>query len=124
VVVFVTDGEPNGCDMVIADIAAFAGKAKQDAGIVTFAVGLDGSNTAQLDTIAAAGGTGQAFFVGNGNAEADLVAALEKIQTASMPCTFKLPAGSGDQPVDPKLVELTFTPTAAATPIDIPKVAS
>ncbi len=122
VVLFVTDGEPNGCVQDIASIAAFAA-AGQKAGILTFAVGLQGSNEAQLDAIAQAGGTAKAFFVGNGNAVADLIAALQQIQSASLPCTFKLPLESGGKAIDPKQVELDYLATSASSPVAIPKVA-
>jgi hypothetical protein len=51
----VTDGEPNGCENDDDDLAAIA-KAAHDAGVITFAVGLNGADFPLLDKIAKQGG--------------------------------------------------------------------
>jgi hypothetical protein len=110
VVVLVTDGEPNGCDDNVDHIAKEAADAYAAAGVLTFAVGLAGSNQATMDKIAQAGKSMQGFFIGNGNAEADLVAALKKIQQSSVGCTYAMPKPDQGQTVDPTLVNVTYTP--------------
>lgn len=110
VVILVTDGTPNGCDNSIANIAAEAAASKASNGVLTYAVGLVGSNQAQMDQIATAGGTAPAILIGNGNAEADLVAALKAIQGSQVACDFAMPQGTPAMPVDPKLVNVDYTP--------------
>jgi hypothetical protein len=114
VIVFVTDGEPNGCDENINNIAQHAAAAYATAGVPTFAVGLAGSNESQMQTIATAGNTGAPFLIGNGNAQADLAAALKAIQTTTLACVFAMPEAQGLDPIDPELVNLTYTPSGAA----------
>lgn len=106
VVVFVTDGEPTGCLRDTRDIAAIAGRGA-DNGVLTFAVGLEGSSEAQINAIAREGGSGNGIFVGDGNAEEDLLNALNAIRGRALACDFPLPTG---QNVDPQKVNVTFTP--------------
>lgn len=111
VVVLLTDGEPTACDTGIGTIAGHAAAAYAEAGVLTFAVGLAGSNEAHMNLIAQAGQTGQGFFIGNGNAEAELLAALEAIRQTVVACTFAMPdSGDPEHPVDPELVNVSYTP--------------
>jgi hypothetical protein len=123
VVLLVTDGEPNGCEEDINAIAAIAGDAYTTAEVMTFAVGLQGSNEQDMDAIAAAGGTVQGFFIGAANAEAELLAALQAIQQTAVSCTFAMPESSDpSKPVDPQQVNVTYTPPGATDPITILQV--
>lgn len=112
VVVLVTDGEPNGCDNDINHIAKVAADAYGASGVQTFAVGLAGSNQTSMDKIAQGGNTSQGFFIGNGNAKADLIAALKKIQSSSVACVYATPKAEPGKIVDPKLVNVNYTPSA------------
>jgi hypothetical protein len=123
VIVFVTDGQPVGCDENIDNIALHAATAWATAKVPTFAVGLAGSNEAQMQTIATAGNTGAPFMIGNGNAEAELAAALKEIQKSTLACVFAMPEAQGPDPIDPELVNLTYTPTGGGQ-ITIGKVNS
>jgi hypothetical protein len=109
VVVLVTDGEPNGCNEDIGAIAALAGEAAAE-GVLTYAIGMAGSNEGQLDQVAAAGNTDSAFFIGQGSVHTELVAALKKIKKSQLACTFALPeaAEAGEQ-VDPHEVNVNYT---------------
>jgi hypothetical protein len=108
-VVLVTDGEPNGCDEDITHIADLA-TAAAATGIPVYAVGIEGSNVAQIDQIAAAGGTNVGYFVGSANSEADLVAALKDIQAQQVSCAFTFPTEStGEDPLSPDLVRVEYT---------------
>lgn len=113
VIVFVTDGEPNGCDENIDHIAKHAADAYSAAKVQTFAVGLAGSNEGDMAKIAVAGNTMTPFLIGNGNAEADLAAALKEIQKSTLSCVFAMPEATGPDPIDPGLVNLTYTPENA-----------
>ena len=121
VIVFVTDGEPNGCDENINNIAEHAAAAYATAGVPTFAVGLAGSNETDMQKIAVAGNTGTPFLIGNANAEADLAAALKEIQKTTLACVFAMPEAQGPDPIDPDLVNLSYTPTGAG-PVTIGRV--
>jgi hypothetical protein len=127
VIVLLTDGEPNGCDENVGNIAAEAEDAYASAGVLTFAVGLAGSNQGTMDAIAKGGHTDQGFFIGNGNAQADLLAALEQIRKTSVACEFLMPQPTTGETVDPKLVNVSYTPGAggeAQTLGQVPDAAS
>ncbi len=116
VVVLVTDGMPHGCGGKVDEIAAKAKKAYDEAGVLTFAVGLVGSSQATMDLIAQQGQTGQAFFISNSNnAEADFLATLHSIQTQSAPCAYAMPQAGPGEKVDPQLVNVTYQ-QGSATP--------
>lgn len=110
VVVLVTDGAPNGCGNDIAQIAQIAQDARDGSGVLTYAIGLVGSNQTDMDTIAEAGGTTQGFFIGNGNATGDLLAALKAIQGSQLACEFAMPSSHEGASVDPNLVNVNYTP--------------
>jgi len=123
VVLLVTDGEPNGCDENISDIAKFASDAYAAKEILTFAVGLQGSNEGSMNAIATAGNTQSGFFIGNGNAEADLLAALKQIQKSTVACTFAMPeAPDPTKPINPQKVNVKYTPSNSSDPTTIKQV--
>jgi hypothetical protein len=109
VVVLVTDGEPYGCDTNTQNIARLASDANM-AGVLTYVIGLTGASEAQLNQLAAAGGTEEAYFVSDGNtATADLLAALIAIKGKALTCDFDVPAQTADgKEIDPKLVNVNY----------------
>lgn len=119
VIVLVTDGEPNGCDENIDNIAAIAASAFA-AGAPVFVVGIEGSNEMQIDQIATAGGTDAGYFVGSANAEAELLAAMQDIQGKSVSCTFAYPQEEPDQPLSPDLMRIEYT--SGSEVIRVPRV--
>jgi hypothetical protein len=94
IIILVTDGDPTGCTnnnaSAVADVAgdALAGTPS----IRTFVVGMDGANFGNLDDIADAGGTDEAFDVGSGTSA--FVAALEEIRVDAITCEYVLPIPS------------------------------
>ncbi len=109
-VVLVTDGLPNGCNEDTAAIASLASGALASAGVLTYAIGMDGADLAQLDPIANAGGTGQAFVVGAGTVHKDLVAAFEAIGTMPLECVLPMPdSDETGQEIEPSEVNVTYT---------------
>ncbi len=110
-VVLVTDGEPNGCETDIEKIAGLAEQAYNTFLVTTYVVGLDGANKTQLDTIAAAGKTDAAFFLGSGDIETALLEAFQAIQGKGLACQFKLP---DDETVDPAAINVLYSPTKEA----------
>ncbi len=116
-VVFVTDGEPNGCDSTIDDAAGAAALARGDAGtgISTYVVGI--GKVKSLDAIAKGGGTGQAFIVSTADPQqtaVDLRAALGAIRGASLGCEYPIPSPPAGQTLDFDAVNVVFTPSAGA----------
>jgi hypothetical protein len=114
-VVFVTDGEPNGCDSTIDDAADAASLAWSDAGTgtPTYVVGI--GKVKSLDAIAKGGGTGQAFIVSTADPQqtaVDLRAALGAIRGASLGCEYPIPSPPTGQALDFDAVNVVFTPTA------------
>jgi hypothetical protein len=124
VVIFVTDGEPNGCDEDFDNISMLAATALADSGVTTYAIGLEGSSTAQMDQLAAAGGTSQGIYIGDSaNAEEELLSALNMIRADTLSCDFPMPEAMGDDmEIDPAKVNVTFTPAGgmAATLGQVP----
>jgi hypothetical protein len=116
VIVLITDGEPQGCDMNANNIAQIAADAYMTSGVLTYAVGLTGSSEAQLNQLAMAGGTNNAYFVADGGtATQDLLAALLAIRGMPIACDFPLPtATAGGQVIDPALINVNYTLGGAA----------
>lgn len=115
VVVLVTDGEANGCGEDIGDIADLAAAALTASDIHTYAIGLTGSQEADMDAIAEAGGTMQGIFVSDGeNAQQELLAALGKIRGQVLDCDFPMPEPKPGIDVDPSLINVNYTPGGGA----------
>ncbi len=108
-VVLVSDGEVNGCDEDASAMAKIVADAHA-VGVDTFAVGLAGYFEAQMNALAQAGGTGQAFFIGKTDVELDLLTALQSIQQKQVSCDLPMPQASQGMTVDPKLVNVDYTP--------------
>ncbi len=125
VVVFLTDGEPNGCDESESGITAFAANAFAQEEILTFSIGLEGSNTSLMNAIAVAGGTGPtAFYIGNAGGEQQLLAALKAIQEIAVACTFAIPQSPDPtKEVDPNKVQIDYDPGDGGDQVGIPQVA-
>jgi hypothetical protein len=118
VVVFVTDGEPNGCDTNWNDINQIASDALAASGVTTYAIGLttmNGGGVSQddMNDLAEAGGTNMAFFVSDSaTAAAELTATLNAIRGMAIACDFPLPSStSSGMAIDPRLVNVNYTPT-------------
>jgi von Willebrand factor type A domain len=112
VVVLVTDGEANGCNNDVGDIAQLAADALAATGVRTYAIGLTGSQQRDINQIARAGGTEQGIFVSDGaNTEQELLAALGDIRGQVLDCDFAVPEAKPGLDVDLSLINVNFTPT-------------
>lgn len=111
VIVLITDGEPQGCDTNIRNIAAIAADAYMTNGVATYVIGLSGSNEQTLDQIASAGGTERAYTVSDGDtATTDLLQALLAIRGMAISCELDVPkADSSGMAIDPKLINVNYT---------------
>jgi len=124
IVVVASDGAPNGCPSVPVDgndpdaIADLASNAFYYNGVLTFAIAIDGANVADLDKIAAAGGTTVAFDI-TGDISA-FVQEMQNIQGTVLSCEFLIPdVGDGD--FDPGKVNVVYTPGDGSPPETIPQ---
>jgi hypothetical protein len=115
VVVLVTDGQPNGCDNNITNIAALASNALATSDVRTYAIGLTGSRESDMDAIAAAGGTTEGIFISDGaTAKQDLLDALAAIRGSVLDCDFDMPKATDGQQVDPTKINVNYTPAGGA----------
>ncbi len=107
IVVLATDGEPTDCDTSIANIANVAATGHNATPAVdTWVIGI--GNVANLDTIAAAGGTNKAIIVDTSAGSQAFLDAMKSIKGQALGCEFLVPAPSGGGAVDPNKVNVTF----------------
>jgi uncharacterized protein YegL len=109
VVILATDGEPTECDVVLADIQAVAaGGATNKPAILTYVIGV-GSSLSNLNAIASAGGTSQAFLVDTTqDVTSQFLAALNTIRAnSSGTCTYPIPTPQVSVSYDKVNVQLT-----------------
>jgi hypothetical protein len=112
VVVFITDGDPNGCDEDVTNISNIAGDAYTNSNVLTYAIGIQDATVSTINKIAQKGHTGSGFFIAsNGNVETELLSAMLQIKGDNVSCDFALP-NSGLY--DPSNAKVTYTPTAGA----------
>jgi hypothetical protein len=112
-VVLVTDGEPHGCNSTIMEAADAASAAATST--PTYVVGI--GKVKNLDALAMAGGTGQAFIVSTSDPRQtaiDLANSLAKIRGSSLGCEYRIPAAPAGQTLDFNAVNLVFTPSGGA----------
>jgi hypothetical protein len=131
VVVMATDGFPSEC--VPLDIPTIAGiAAKGLAGppsISTFVIGVFAPAEAteaqmNLNAIASAGGTKQAFVINlSQNVTQQFVAALNAIRTAALSCEFKVPTPAPGETLDYYSVNVQYT-SGAGQAVTIGNVSS
>jgi Mg-chelatase subunit ChlD len=107
--VLATDGEPNACGATtIDDIANLAKSARNYNGVLTYVIGVAGSSIANLDKIAAAGGTTAAYDITN---DISLFSKkMEEIRSAALGCEFEIPPPPDSQVIDPDKVNFSYTP--------------
>jgi hypothetical protein len=124
VVVFATDGEPqSSCDDNLADIDGVAAAGASSAQkILTFVIGV-GTSLSNLDGMAQAGGTGQAYLVDTGaNAQQQFLDALNKIRGQALGCVYAIPLPEAGVAIDPGMVNVRYTPGDGSAPVTLPKV--
>jgi hypothetical protein len=128
VVVFVTDGNPEGnCPPTGSAAQTPLGNTAADScanGIPVFAIGfpnLPALGQTIINHVAAQGCTGQAFIIQSGSMGSQFTDQLKAIQQASLGCEFLVPQSDGGL-LDPSQVRLTYTPGSGGAPQDIPRV--
>jgi hypothetical protein len=115
IVVLATDGQPgDGCGASLDNSAASAAAGLGgDPSVPTYVIGV-GPLTANLDTIASAGGTAKAFSVDDGNTSAFLEA-LKQIKQQAVACEFALPVPPGGTNLNLNKVNFQYTPGGGQT---------
>jgi hypothetical protein len=115
VAVLATDGLPTLCEPVeIADVAKLADQGRNATPAVsTFVIGVVGpadvDAPANLNSIAASGGTAKAFIVDTaGDVQQQFRDALNKIRATGLSCELAVPTATGGQAVDYEFVNVTF----------------
>ena len=122
-VILATDGDPTECDTTISDIEAIASTAANGTPkIPTFVIGV-GSSLSNLNGIAMAGSSMNAFVVDtNSNVNQQFLDAMNAIRHAALGCVYSIPTGSG--PVDYNQVNIVYQPGNGGQPITLPYVTS
>ncbi len=114
-VVVATDGDPNACGATTIDqIAAFAKSARNYNGVLTYVIGAEGSIIANLNKIAAAGGTTAAYDITNDISE--FSAKMAEIRSMALGCEFEIPPPPSGEDLDPDKVNFSYTPKGMGMP--------
>jgi hypothetical protein len=124
-VVLVSDGYPTQCQpQTVSGLAAMAEAAHENAPFVrTYVIGLGGDFN--LDSIALAGGTHQAFLVDEGDFTSSFANALSNVANTKLACEYALPEPpDGSQTLDLTKVQVTYTTADDETTEEIPSLAS
>lgn len=120
--VLATDGDPNGCEENVGELAEIIEDHLADTGIRTFVIGMTGASLNNLERMASVGGApehgpehcgGQDdchfWSVGDGDPVA-FVNALEQIEAAAVvPCSYGIPDPPPGVMLDRDLVNVLFT---------------
>jgi hypothetical protein len=120
--VLATDGDPQGCEENIGDLADIVEQHLADTGIRTFVIGMTGASLNNLERMASVGGApehgpehcgGQMdchfWSVGDGDPEA-FVDALSQIEAAAVvPCSYSIPEPPPGDLLNHELVNVLFT---------------
>jgi hypothetical protein len=110
VIVLATDGEPQGCNgNDVASVTQVAGAgAAANPQINTYVIGV-GPNLQNMNQVAQAGSSTDAFLVAAGNAD-QFLNAMKQIRGIALGCEFDIPATDG-KPPDFSKVNMWHTPT-------------
>ena len=122
-VILATDGDPTECDTTISDIEKIASTAANGTPkIPTFVIGV-GSSLSNLNGIAMAGSSMNAFLVDtSSNVNQQFLDAMNAIRGAALGCVYTIPTGSG--PVDYSQVNIVYQPGNGGQPETLPYVTS
>jgi hypothetical protein len=109
ILVLATDGDPNACGATtIDDVANLAKSARNYNGVLTYVIGANGSVIANINKIAAAGGTTEAYDITNDISQ--FAAKMAEIRSSALGCEFEIPPPPAGQDIDPDKVNFSYTP--------------
>lgn len=111
IIVLASDGEPSGCEEDINQIANVAAVAASfNPPVITYAIGI--GNIGALNTIAQAGGSGQAIAVDTGSGAQDFLDAMNEIRGQALGCEYLMPTPTEGE-ADPDKLNVRYTPEGA-----------
>jgi Mg-chelatase subunit ChlD len=120
VLVLATDGDPTGCQPLDMElVAGLAESAYNYNGVRTYVIGVAGSTIANLNKIAAAGGTTKAYDITQDISE--FSAKIAEIRKETLACDFELPEPPDGMQLVPGLVNFTYTPNGAPDAKIVPR---
>ena len=120
ILVLATDGAPYLCGWgSTEDIASLAKSARNYNGVLTYAIGVDGSDIAALDKIAAAGGTTASYDITHDINQ--FSAKMADIRSEALGCDFGIPPPPNDLALDPNKVNFSYTPKGTGAPKILPR---
>jgi hypothetical protein len=97
IVVLATDGQPEGCNSDIPGVSNIAAQAyAANPSVQTYVIGV--GDVGNLNAIAQAGGTTQAFVVSDQNANQAFLDAMNQIRGMSLACDYAIPLPQGRPP--------------------------
>lgn len=122
ILVIATDGDPTECSITDpTGIANLANSAYNYNGVQTYAIAVPGSTISNLNQIAMAGGTGQAYDVTTNISQ--FAAKMAEIRANALSCEFNIPPPPPNEQLDPAKVNVIYTPGGAAMmPKTLPNV--
>jgi hypothetical protein len=120
IVVLASDGDPTSCNSNVNDIADLAAQALAYNGVRTFTIAILGGAIANLDQIAAAGGTMSAYDVTNDITQ--FKQKMDEIRKEVLACEYVIP-DSGME-FDPTKVNVNYYPGGNPPPQSLPQAAS
>jgi hypothetical protein len=121
IALFITDGEPNGCNEVPSALSGVLSNGfVQAPSILTFAMGMSGADFTLLDQLAQAGGTGVSFDLSSGGAQA-LAGVLQSIAGSAIGCDYSIPESDGGK-IDYSKVVVHYSSGDGGTGTDLPQV--
>jgi len=124
-VILATDGDPTECDTSLSGIQAIAAAGyAATPKIPTFVIGV-GSSLANLNGIAASGGSQMAYLVDtNSNVNQQFLMAMNQIRHAALGCSYSVPTSSDGTPVDYNQVNIVYQPGNGGPAVTLPYVMS
>jgi hypothetical protein len=125
IVVLQTDGEPNVCESTVGAVADVAAAGVSGApSMQTYVIGV-GEELGNLNEIAQAGGTGDAFIVDTSqDTTRQFIDAMNRIRaSAAVSCEFVVPKEGSSGPIDFNRVNVTITPPGGAAAQQLRKAA-
>jgi hypothetical protein len=124
VVVLASDGIPEGCNSDLNNVTAIAAAGLGGTpSVKTFVIGV-GTQLTALNSIASAGGTGQAFLVDtNGAAQDQFLQAMNAIRGAALSCAYLIPAPPANEVIDYGAINVQYTADDGMAEL-IPQVSS
>jgi uncharacterized protein YegL len=121
VVVLATDGMPTCVTVNDIPLTQAASQALAS-GVMTFTIAMQGADTAQLNAIAQAGGTGQVYDLTTNVQQ--FSKKLDQIRAQALPCDVVIPPPPQGDQLDPTRVNVVYTPGGGAMPEEIPHAQS